>query len=357
MNRLLNFLSFAISLLLIPVASLASELHHTETTQDSCSREIERRVAFDIGSGKIKMQVSDVDTAAGKIVNVLLTANARVLLREDLVKSLDGRFSSEIENKLVHTITDLIKKAEPFHPQESHAVATESFRLAKNGHALVDRIKKETGLSITIISQEEEGILGFISATNQANANPEKVVSWDFGGGSFQITTKCGARYCVYQGKLGQIPFRNALLHIQDKDVNQTLTPNPVSKRDLNQALQFIRENVKDLPVEILQKLSQQDVVVLGIGINPLWVMGNNASYDQQRVIQEIEKRLGLDDNAIITKDCINDAYKDSAAYVVSNLILTYGIMNTLGIQKIEYVGTQGGNTIGALLSSKYWEK
>jgi len=34
---------------------------------------IQRRVAFDIGSGQIKMQVSDVDPTANKIVNVLLT--------------------------------------------------------------------------------------------------------------------------------------------------------------------------------------------------------------------------------------------------------------------------------------------
>jgi exopolyphosphatase/guanosine-5'-triphosphate,3'-diphosphate pyrophosphatase len=85
------------------------------------------------------------------------------------VKSLDGCFSSEIENQLVEAIKKLKTKSETFHPEAYHAVATESFRLAKNGYALTDRIKQEIGLDITIIPQDEEGILGFISAANDAN--------------------------------------------------------------------------------------------------------------------------------------------------------------------------------------------
>lgn len=355
MNKLFKFSSVIYSLL-VPIYILGVDCDHTITAHYPYAHRIVRRAAFDIGSGQIKMQVSDVDTTIGKIANVLLTESVRVALREDLVKSLDGCFSSEIDNKLVQAIKELIKKSEPFHPQSYHAVATESFRLAKNGYALADRIKKETGLSITIISQEEEGILGFISATNEANINPEKVVSWDFGGGSFQITTQCGDQFCVYQGKIGKIPFRNALLHIQGKDVNQTLTPNPISKNDLYQAVQFIKENVQDVPVQILQKLNQPDVIVLGVGIHPLWGMENNESYDQARVMQEIGKRFELDDNAIIMNDSINKAHKDSAAFVVSNLILAYGLMKTLSIQKVEYVGTPGANAIGALLSPKYWK-
>jgi hypothetical protein len=55
-------------------------------------------------------------------------------------------------------------------------------------------------------------------------------------------------------------------------------------------------------------------------------------------------------------KDSIDQAYRESAAFVVSNLILTYGVMNTLGIHKVEYVGAQGANAIGTLLSPKYWK-
>ncbi len=167
---------------------------------------MQRRAAFDIGSGRIKLQVSDVDTRTNKIASVVFTDTASVALREDLANSLNGRLSSEIQNQTVEAIGKLMKKAALHQPEAYHGIGTEGLRLAENGQALVERIEKETGLPVTIVSQEEEGILGFISAVNESDVDPEKAISWDFGGGSFQITAKCGDHYCVYQGRIGKVP-------------------------------------------------------------------------------------------------------------------------------------------------------
>lgn len=322
---------------------------------NSAHHKIVRRAAFDIGSGQIKMQISDVDLTANKIINVLLTDTAYVGLRENLVKSLDGRLSSDIQNKTVEAISELMKKAAPFHPKAYHAIATEALRLAKNADTLVERIKNETGMSVTIVSQEEEGILGFISAVSEADIDPTKVVSWDFGGGSFQITTKCGDNYSVYLGRLGKTPMKNALLKIQEKDVDPTSSPNPISKPQAIQAIQFVKDNIKDVPIELRQKLKQPDVVVLGVGINPLWGMQKNTHYDINRVLKELNCRLNLDDAAIRIKDSIPADRKEAFPHVVSNLILAYGVMEALDITQVHYVGTQGANAIGALLSPQYW--
>ncbi len=339
--------------LLFAAASLSAE----PTRQELEKIQQQRRVAFDIGSGQIKMQISDVDLTANKIVKVLFTDAAYVGLRESLVKSLDGKLSSDIQNKTVETISELMKKAAPFHPEAYHAIATEALRLAKNGDALVQRIKEETGVPVTIVSQEEEGILGFISAVNEADIDIDNAVSWDLGGGSFQITTKCGAHYLVYQGKLGKTPMKNALLKIQGKDVDQTLSPNPISKSQAKEAIQFIKDNIKDVPIQIRQKLNDSDVVVLEVGINPLWGMEQSTHFDSSRVLQELDYRLNLDDTAIRIKDSIPPDRKEAITHVVSNLILAYGIMQALDINQVHYVGTQGANAVGALLSPKYWEK
>src|SRR5260221_1616498 len=66
---------------------------------DAVPHKIERRAAFDIGSGQIKMQVSDVDLTVNKIVNVLLADTVYVGLREDLVKSLHGPLSPEMQQQ------------------------------------------------------------------------------------------------------------------------------------------------------------------------------------------------------------------------------------------------------------------
>ena len=120
--------------------------------------QIVRRTAFDIGSGQIKMQVSDVDLRINKIVNVLLTDTAKVALREDLSKSSDSKLSTEIQNKTVDAISQLMQKAAHFKPEEYHAVATETLRIAKNANTLIERIKKETGLSVSIIPQRRRNI-------------------------------------------------------------------------------------------------------------------------------------------------------------------------------------------------------
>lgn len=317
---------------------------------------IVRRAAFDIGSGQIKVQVSDVNLMANKIVNVLFTDAVNIALREDLVKSLDGRLSIEIQNKTVDAIAQLMQKAKSFYPEAYHAVATESLRLAKNGAALVDRIKKETDLTVTIVTQEEEGILGFLSAVSEANVDPNKVVSWDLGGGSFQITTRCGEHYSVYQGRFGKIPMKYALLKIQGKNVEQTFSPNPISKSQANQAIQFVKDSIKNVPIKLSQKLNQPDVIVLGIGINPLWRILQCMNYDSNQILRELERRLNLEDESIRVMDSISVDRKEVATYAVSNLILASAIMEVFQIHQVQYVGKLSANAIGALLSPEYWK-
>lgn len=327
------------------------------STSDTLFVGIARRVAFDIGSGQIKMQVSDVDLVTNKIVNVLLTDTAYVKLRENLSCSLDGRFSLDIQNKTVEAISKLVKKAAPFHPEAYHAIATEALRLARNSGDLAARIKNETGVPVTIVSQEEEGILGFISAVSETDVDPDQVVAWDFGGGSFQLTTRINDHYSVYQGRLGKVPLKTALLKIQGKDPDPTFSPNPISEPQCAQTIQFIKESIQNVPEDILQKLKSPNTIVLGVGIHPLWGMPDNGNFDRDRVVSEIFSRLNLDDDAIRVKDSIAEERKEASAYVVSNLILARGVMEALDIKQVHYVGTQGANAIGALLSPQYWKK
>ncbi|MES2344571.1 MAG: hypothetical protein V4494_01340 [Chlamydiota bacterium] len=311
--------------------------------------EIERRAAFDIGSGSTKMIIADVDLTTNKIVNVVLADAIYVGLRENI--GPDGDLSSDIQNKAIEAILTLMKKAAPFQPLAYHAVATEPLRLAKNAEALVQRIKDETGVSVTILSQKEEGVLGFLGALAQAKADPDQAVSWDFGGGSFQITTKCGDDYLVYQGKLGKTPMKNALLKIQKKDAEQTFSPNPISDLQAEQGIQFIKNTIQDVPVQLRQKLHNPDVVILGIGINPLWGMQNSETFNKTHVLEELNSRLNLDDAAIRIKDSIPAEKKESFTHIVSNLILAYGMMEALDIPQIHYVGTYSAIALGALLS------
>ena len=310
----------------------------------------ERRCAFDIGSGQIKMQISDVEE--GKILNILTSTHVWMPLREDLAHNHNDMFSEEIQLSLIKTIQDLLKKGEVFHPDRAHAIATEPFRIAKNAQEVITRVKKETGLDITVITQEEEGILGFLSAINEAKIDPDHVVVWDFGGGSFQLSTRMGEDYVVYQSKLGRVPFRNAVLDIQGKNLKDTFSPNPIGVQVSCKAIEYVDKCLKDLPETLREKIKKPSTTILGIGINPLWIIRVNC-YSRLRVLSEYLQRIHLTDAEIIQRDSLES--RNEYPFIPSNLLLAYSIMKNLQIKKVLYVGTPSANAIGLLLTERYW--
>ncbi len=326
----------------------------TATLSAAPPEHMERRAAFDIGSSRITIQVADVDLETNQIRQVLLTDSCAVKFREDLAKSPDGKLSKEIQDEAIVVMKKQLEKAAPFQPKTSHAVATEAFRLAGNSDAFVDRAQRETGIGVTIISQEDEGVLGFISAASEAHVDPSKAVSWDFGGGSFQITTLHGQDYLVYRGRIGKVPLKMTLLKLQGKE-DVTLSPNPISEKEASLALAWIQDELKDLPEALRKKLEAEDTTVLSIGNNPLWGMSHSDHYDVRRIFKELYSRLDMSDEAIQSRDSLEK--KEAATYLVSNLILAYGIMHFLNMREVHYVGTPGANTTALLLSPKYWRK
>lgn len=334
-------------------------LNFTHLRADSAEvHRIVRRAALDVGSGGIRIQVSDIDIDANQVTQDLYSDAIIVHLREQLAKSQDGMISQEIQNEIVNGILYLKNKAEAFHPQEYHAIATESFRLANNQEQLVERIQNESGILLTVISQEEEGILGFHTAVNKAKIDPNKAVTWEVGGGSFQITAKSETGYLVYRGKLGRVPMKNALLTIQGK--SHDLVPNPVSKDEAMQAIQFIKNLLSDVPKELREKILQPDTTVLAIGLNPLYFIEPEATtFTAERLAKEIEARLNLDSAAIQAMSSNNNEadQKSLISCTVSSLLMAYGIMDSLGIQNVHYQHTPGGNASGVFLSPQFWEK
>lgn len=292
--------------------------------------------AFDIGSGAIKVQVANVEN--GEIRSVLFTDMVQVPLREDLAKSLDGRLSDEIQNKTVNAIVDLMKKVQLYHPSVCMGFGTAAFREAINGKELAEKIQAKTGLTVRIISQEEEAKLGYLSA---ARENTDVV--WDLGGGSFQMATNTPSGFSFFNGNIGKVSMKKAILRIQNKNEG---SPNPISKQDATLAHEWIQKELQASSKEFREKISS--TVILAVGINPMW--GIKTEFTQDDVLRAISDLLNCDDSAIRTKYSLSPD-KNSEHYLVSNLILAYGIMQAFGIQSVRYVGNDGGITKGALLS------
>lgn len=308
-----------------------------------------RRAAFDIGSASSRIKIADVDTCKQVIVKFLYEAQEDVGYKEDLSKN-KGQFSSEIQ-KLGRKIFDQFKsKSDEFKvpPKNRVGVATAAFREAKNADAYLKTIAKETGLKITIVSQDEEAQIGFYSALTEISKPAEPIIVWDIGGGSMQITTRQNQKFLVYEGALASVTFKEAVL----KTVQHTKseTPNPMSVSDQKESLQFAEKHAqKTVGQEIQSKIKEAQGKVFGVGsvqsISIKNQTGGKESYSLEDVLKALQSQGKKTDEQIGGKYASTD---------VTNLALVGGYMKALGIKEVRPVKVNNAN--GLLVNPRYWQ-
>jgi exopolyphosphatase / guanosine-5'-triphosphate,3'-diphosphate pyrophosphatase len=318
----------------------------------SLSAEIERRAAIDIGSGSTKVAIANVDNETNQIIDIVLETSFPVPYQASLDKSEDGTFDKETKALGLSTFKEIKALIDQYQVERIAAIATSAFRKANNSKSFISQIRKETSIQIQIISQREEGEIAFFSALASNLADPDKAVVMDIGTGSLQITTfNAEQQPTVYMGEqMGSVAFKNYIVSVlQDNDLDETITPNPMSEEDLKNADSFARAfGRKAYPV--IKKKIQESPFVVGIGrlfyhsVRPLASEGNMITRNGLR--KYIESALNKTDEEL------NNPF----AYVdVSNCILTLGMMKALHIQGISPIETT--STLGLLVSPDYWRE
>ena len=147
----------------------------------------QRRGAFDIGSGTVKLQISDVEN--GRILSTIFGEERPCAFGADFLKSQDGTLSTSIQEKGKRLMRELKQIGDDNGCTDYSAIATAVFRNAHNGQDFVTEAARVLGIDkVLIVSQEVEAELGY--ATAQAMSNCKTCVAWDSGGGSFQISKK-----------------------------------------------------------------------------------------------------------------------------------------------------------------------
>lgn len=312
--------------------------------------DIERRAAIDIGSGGTKLAIADIDTETNRIVQILVETSFPVPYQESLNRSSEGMIDEETKALGLKTFKEIKEMAEHCQVQKLAAIATSAFRKANNGKEFVEEIKQQTGIQIQIIHQREEGEIAFFSALASGEFDSDKMIVWDIGTGSLQMTTKNpGDSLTVYMGEnMGSVAYKDYIVsQIQEKDLEEAFSPNPMTEEDLKWADSDAREFARKAYPIIKQKI-QSHGTVIGIGrlfnhsIKPLASKGD--------VITRSKLRKVISESLYKTDEELNNPF----AYVdVSNCILTLAIMKALHIQEIHPINTT--TTKGLLLSPAYW--
>lgn len=140
------------------------------------------RASIDIGTNTVLLLVADWNGHKLKI----LRDEARITrLGEGLHQTAE--FLSAAGDRALKVLREYGEIATSLGAKEIVAAGTAAFRKAKNANTFIDRVRCETGISIEIISGEEEARLSYLSVERDFGGSNENLIALDIGGGSTEI--------------------------------------------------------------------------------------------------------------------------------------------------------------------------
>eukprot|EP00286_Rhodomonas_abbreviata_P020365 CAMPEP_0181306172 /NCGR_PEP_ID=MMETSP1101-20121128/10147_1 /TAXON_ID=46948 /ORGANISM="Rhodomonas abbreviata, Strain Caron Lab Isolate" /LENGTH=440 /DNA_ID=CAMNT_0023412189 /DNA_START=54 /DNA_END=1376 /DNA_ORIENTATION=+ len=333
--------------------------------EERAGRRYVRRAAFDVGSGASKILVADVDMHAGfvpAITKVVFSKKVSILMSEDLQKGVGTAFSSGILQELMQVLMDFKREAEAAGAEQLGGAATAAFRRAENGPEFLKKVNAE-GINLKIVSQEQEGALGFLTATNECpGIAPTDMVAWDSGGGSFQISSAEGKDSSVlsWMRSVGSGIATSVLVQqVQGKNFKDCPSPNPVSIPQAQSLVRELRRLIGEPPDWLLNKIRAPGVSLVGVGGDTsIFCLGTQLAatqcFSKAEVLEGIENLCGKTDLQLrLMEDTPAAQYQPHN--VIPKLVLLYTVMDILCCEKVLYKQTNG-NVPGILLTDEFWE-
>ncbi len=137
--------------------------------------------AADIGSNTAHLLVAATD---GEIVMRIDNFNEWIPLGEVVARHRE--IPKELASNLVSAVKEFKRLANAKQAEQLYVFATEGMRMARNHAEIVQLIRRETGVSVEIISAKREAELSFLGVGLDSR-NLRADVMFEVGGGSLQI--------------------------------------------------------------------------------------------------------------------------------------------------------------------------
>lgn len=187
---------------------------------------------IDIGSNTIRLVLYRYDQVAGvrEFGNIKTVARLRTYLLPS------GEMSEEGIQLLSETLSSFKLMLADYQVTDIKAAATAAVRQATNNAEILARMKQETGISIDILSEEEEAYYGFLAVAHSMDT--PSAVTIDIGGGSTEIT--------LFKNKKLQksISFPFGTVSLKQKFVTGTV----INEEERLALREFATEQFKTLP-------------------------------------------------------------------------------------------------------------
>ncbi|WP_371872846.1 Ppx/GppA phosphatase family protein [Notoacmeibacter sp. MSK16QG-6] len=139
--------------------------------------------ALDLGTNNCRLLMA-APTRPGQF-RVVDAFSRIVRLGEGLTHS--GRLSQDAMDRAVEALHVCAGKLMARKTRGYRLIATEACRAAENGAAFIERVRRETGLSLEIVDRETEARLAVAGCSSLVEPQTKGVVLFDIGGGSSEI--------------------------------------------------------------------------------------------------------------------------------------------------------------------------
>ena len=330
------------------------------------------RAALDIGSGEHKMVVATLDARTGAVEDVLHSEVITVLLAMDLKRAgSDGALSPAALAASSAALATFAATAKSYGCGPPRGVATAVFRRASNGEAHLAAMRAEHGVGLAVVTQATEGRLGYLTAVGAAPAGGGPVVSWDSGGGSFQVAAAVGGETVVYEGPLGSA---DAHAGLRERMRFSGPSPNPADATHVDAVVADLAARMPDVPPWLSAALGASRVVCFGHHSSLFRIVADVAG---KRDFGPSDARAALSSILSIGGDAELSAWLASLAashadlvapgrappspdaypeihLVVPKLCLLIAVMDKLGLDDVHYEETNG-SCLGVLLDDATW--
>jgi len=191
------------------------------------------KTIIDIGTNSLKAFVFDVSTKAPKNIKTIKEKNrlGNYLLENNTI-------SEEGIKITIDKIKALKFEIKEFENNSITTFGTEIFRRSNNNDYFSDRLFKETGIEIIVLSQEKEAEVFWKGIVNDFNWNG-LIAAIDIGGGSVQFMYGSKEKLLkVYKLNTGALFLRNKFI------VNE-----PPKETDYNKIEEFIRNEIENIDI------------------------------------------------------------------------------------------------------------
>jgi len=143
--------------------------------------------AIDIGSNAMRLLINNVIEYNGQKIYKKVDI-VRVPIRLGTEAFLYQKISPETIEKFVFAMKAYANLMEAHQVSQFRACATSALREASNGNEIIEKIRRETGIEIEIISGQEEASIIYSTHIEKLLVQDKALLYVDVGGGSVEIT-------------------------------------------------------------------------------------------------------------------------------------------------------------------------